>query len=77
MKITRVTATALRIPVDFSELGVDRIETTSMCYTEVETDTGIVGHGITSITQCGVVAHAINTTAGPSVVGADPNAQGM
>ena len=50
MKITRVTATALRIPVDFSELGVDRIETTSMCYAEVETDTGIVGHGITSIT---------------------------
>ena len=35
MKITRVTATALRIPVDFSELGVDRIETTSMCYAEV------------------------------------------
>lgn len=72
MKIARVTATALRIPVDFSELGVDRVETTSMCYAEVETDTGIVGHGITSITQCGVVAHAINTIAGPAILGMDP-----
>ena len=72
MKIARVTATPLRIPVEFTELGSDHTQTTSMCSTEIETDTGIVGYGITSITQCRVVSHAINHVAGPAILDMDP-----
>lgn len=71
MKIARVEATALSIPVTFEELGSDHRQTTSMCYVEVETDDGTIGHGITSITQCGVVAEIINATAGPAILGQD------
>ena len=71
MKITRVEATALDIPVTFEELGSDHCQTTSMCYAEVETDDGTVGHGISSITQCGVVADIINNVCAPAIIGAD------
>ncbi len=71
MKITRVEATALDIPVSFEELGSDHTQTTSMCYAEIETDDGIVGHGISSITQCGVVADIINNVCAPAIIGAD------
>ena len=46
-KIARVEATALRVLSSFSWLGVDRQNAASMCLVEVETDTGIKGHGIT------------------------------
>ncbi len=71
MKITRVEATALDIPVTFEELGSDHTQTTSMCYAEIETDDGTVGHGISSITQCGVVADIINNVCRPAIIGAD------
>ncbi len=71
MKITRVEATALDIPVRFEELGSDHCQTTSMCYAEVETDDGTVGHGISSITQCGVVADIINNVCAPAIIGSD------
>jgi L-alanine-DL-glutamate epimerase-like enolase superfamily enzyme len=71
MKITRVEATALEIPVTFEELGSDHTQTTSMCYAEIETDDGTVGHGISSITQCGVVADIINNVCRPAIIGAD------
>ena len=51
MKIVRVEATALRIPVGFEQLGVDHKENAALTYVAVETDTGLVGHGITGITQ--------------------------
>ncbi|MEE8516763.1 MAG: mandelate racemase/muconate lactonizing enzyme family protein [Alphaproteobacteria bacterium] len=71
MKIARVEAHALALPVDFSELGVERSQTNSMCYAEVETDDGIVGHGVSSITQAVVVAEIINAVAGPAIIGED------
>ena len=58
MKIARVEAWALDIPVDFAIIGSDRVETALMCYAEVETDGGLVGHGISSITQGVVVAES-------------------
>ena len=69
--IARVAATALRVPVDFSEIGSDRVQTNSVCVVEVETADGLVGHGLTSITQAPVVAAAVNAVAGPAILGMD------
>ena len=71
MNIARVEAFALNIPVSFAEIGSDRTQTSSMCLVEVETDDGTVGHGITSITQGGVIAEIVNTVAGPAIIGMD------
>ena len=74
MKIVRVEATPISVPVSFASIGVERTERTSMVYAEVETDDGLVGHGITSITQARPVAEAINAVLGPAIMGADPMA---
>ncbi len=71
MKIARIQAFALKIPVSFAEIGSDRTQTNSMCLVEVETDDGTIGHGITSITSGVVVAEAINAVAGPAIIGMD------
>lgn len=71
MKIARVEAVPLRIPVNFSAIGVDHDETASLTYVEVETDTGLIGHGMTSITQARPVAEAVNSVLGPAVIGLD------
>lgn len=70
-KITRVTATAVAVPVDFSDLGDNKERRNSMCLAEVETEDGHVGHGITSITQGTVIAKMINDVAGPAILGLD------
>ena len=72
MKIARVEAVPLRIPVDFQSIGVHHPTTASFTYVEVETDTGLVGHGITSITQGRPVAEAVNSVLGPAILGLDP-----
>jgi len=56
MKIIRVTATPLNVPLHINLVGVDRQSSLSSCYVEVETDTGIAGHGFTAITEEDVVA---------------------
>ena len=71
MKIARVEAVPLRIPVNFSAIGVDHDDTASLTYVEVETDTGLIGHGMTSITQARPVAEAVNSVLGPAVIGLD------
>ena len=72
MKITRVTATPLNIPIHITLMGADKTTTLAACYAEVETDTGIVGHGFTAITEEDVVAQAINGVIGPNIIGDDP-----
>jgi len=72
MKIARIEATPLSAPVSFTALGIDRADTNAMTHVSVETDTGLVGHGMTSITQAGPVAEAINRVLGPAILGADP-----
>lgn len=72
MKITRVKATPLNVPVGVGVLG-PRIETAlSVCLVAVETDSGLVGHGMTAITEEEVVAAAIDEVAAPALLGADP-----
>ncbi len=70
-KIARVKATALSVPMKFTEFGDDRARPNSMCLVEVETEDGIIGHGLTSITQGTVIAKMINDVAGPAIIGMD------
>jgi L-alanine-DL-glutamate epimerase-like enolase superfamily enzyme len=74
MKIVRVTATPLNVPVTVDILGLNRVTTLSVVLTEIETDTGLVGHGMTAITEEEIVAAAIREVAGPALIGADPTA---
>ena len=42
------------------------------CIVEVETDDGLIGHGLTSITEEDVIAQIVNGVAGPAILGDDP-----
>lgn len=72
MRITRVVATPLNVPVRIDVLGLDRSTALSVCIVEVETDSGVHGHGFTAITEEEVVAAAINEVAAPALIGVDP-----
>ena len=74
MKITRVSATPLNIPVTIDVLGLNKQTSLSLCLTEIETDTGLVGHGMTAITEEEIIAAAVREVAGPALVGEDPMA---
>jgi len=53
-------------------VGLERQTSLSVCLTEIETDSGIVGHGMTAITEEEIVAAAVREVAGPALIGADP-----
>jgi len=72
MKIARVTAIPLNVPLHIRRVGVDRKTSLASCYVEVETDDGIVGHGLSGITEEDVIAQIVNHVAGPAIVGDDP-----
>ena len=72
MKIARVTATPLNVPLHIKLVGADRKTSLAACFVEVETDGGIVGHGFTSITEEDVIAQIVNGVAGPAIIGDDP-----
>jgi L-rhamnonate dehydratase len=72
VKIQRVQAFALNVPIDFQIAGIRRDTQLSACYVEVETSDGIVGHGLTAITEEEVVSSIINEVAGPALIGDDP-----
>jgi L-rhamnonate dehydratase len=72
MKIARVTATPLQAPAHVAVLGVDREVVHGVCLVEIETDTGIVGHGMTTITREEAIAPIVERIAGPALIGEDP-----
>jgi L-alanine-DL-glutamate epimerase-like enolase superfamily enzyme len=72
MKIARVTATPLNVPLHVKLVGADRKTSLAVCFVEIETDNGIVGHGFTSITEEEVIAQIVNGIAGPAILGEDP-----
>ncbi len=74
MKITKVEATPLNVPVEVDVAGVDKTISLSVCLVAIETDDGIVGHGMTGITEEEVIAETINRVAGPAILGDDPMA---
>ena len=72
MKIVRVSATPLNVPVTIDLLGLNKQTSLSVCLTEIETDTGLVGHGMTAITEEEIIAAAVREVAGPALIGEDP-----
>jgi L-rhamnonate dehydratase len=72
MKIARVTATPLNVPLHIDLVGVNRKTSLACCHVEVETSDGLTGHGLTSITEEDVIAQIVNGVAGPAIVGDDP-----
>lgn len=72
MKIVRVGATPLNVPVTIDLLGLNKETSLSLCLTEIETDTGLIGHGMTAITEEEVIATAVRDVAGPALIGEDP-----
>lgn len=74
MKIARVTATPLNVPLKIDVVGVKRTSSLAACLVEIETDEGLIGHGFTSITEEDVIARIIEGVAGPAIIGDDPMA---
>jgi L-rhamnonate dehydratase len=74
MKIVRVSATGLNVPLHVKLPGIDRKASLEACFVEVETDTGIVGHGLGAITRETVIAEIVNRVIAPAIKGDDPRA---
>lgn len=72
MKITRVQATPLNLPVEAGSGARRKSTSLSICLVDVETDSGLVGTGMTAITEEEVVAAIVDQVAGPALVGLDP-----
>lgn len=72
MKIARVQAFPLNVPVRVLPPGLDAASSLSVCVVEVETEDGLHGHGITGITEEEVVATIVRDVAGPALIGEDP-----
>jgi L-rhamnonate dehydratase len=71
MKIARVSATPLNVPVTLDAAGMEKKTSLSVCLVEIQTDQGLVGHGLTGITEEEVVAAAINEVVGENIAGDD------
>lgn len=72
MKITRVQATPLNLPLDVGTGARRKSTSLSICLVDIETDTGLVGTGMTAITEEEVVAAIVDQIAGPALLGQDP-----
>jgi L-alanine-DL-glutamate epimerase-like enolase superfamily enzyme len=72
MKIGRVAATALNVPLHIKLPGIERNASLECCYVEVETDAGIIGHGLGAITRETVIAEIVNRVIAPTILGDDP-----
>jgi L-rhamnonate dehydratase len=71
MKIAKITATPVHVPLNIKLVGAARPAAMSGCLVEIETDAGLVGHGFTAITEETVIAAIINQVAGPEIIGDD------
>lgn len=70
-EIREITATPVNIPLTVEVGAVSAKSNLSGVVVEVKTESGIVGHGFTAITEEEVVAAAVNFVAAPNLVGAD------
>jgi L-rhamnonate dehydratase len=71
MKITRVAATPLNVPLHIALAGIERNTSLEACLVEVETDEGVVGHGLAAITRETVIAEIVNRVIAPAIKGDD------
>lgn len=72
MKITRVSATPLNLPVTVNVSGRTKTTSLSLCLVDIETDTGLTGTGMTAITEEEVIGSIVNDIAAHALIGADP-----
>lgn len=72
MKIARVTATPLHLPISVEAAGRSKTTSLSLCLVDIETDDGLVGTGMTAITEEEVIASVVNDIAAHALVGMDP-----
>lgn len=72
MKIAKVEAIPLFLPITVDVLGLNKQTGLSVCLVRIETDDGIVGWGMTGITEEEVVAEAVNAVAAGALIGEDP-----
>lgn len=72
MKIARVRATPLNLPVTVNAARGSKSTSLSICLVSVETDTGLVGTGMTAITEEEVIGSIVNDVAAHHLVGMDP-----
>lgn len=72
MKITRVAATPLHLPISVQASGRTKTTSLSLCLVDIETDDGLVGTGMTAITEEEVVASVVNDIAAHALLGMDP-----
>jgi len=72
MKIARVAATPLNVPVTLDAAGIEKKTSLSCCLVAVETTDGRIGHGLTAITEEEIVAAAVNEVAAYALEGEDP-----
>ena len=72
MKIARVTATPLHLPVTAGFPGREKRTSLSVCLVDVETDDGLVGTGMTAITEEEVIATIVDDVVAHHLVGLDP-----
>jgi L-rhamnonate dehydratase len=74
VKIVRVGATPLNVPISLPGHAGPREMSLSVCLVEIEADNGLIGHGLTGITEEEVVAAAVKEIAAPRLIGEDPAA---
>jgi len=72
MKITRVHATPLNLPISVEISGRTKTTSLSVCLVDIETDTGLTGTGMTAITEEEVIGSIVNDIAAHALLGADP-----
>ncbi len=71
-KIARVSATPLNVPVELDAAGIQKTTSLSVCLVEIETDTGLVGHGFTAITEEEVIAAIVNEVIAVNLINENP-----
>ncbi|KPQ20446.1 MAG: L-alanine-DL-glutamate epimerase [Rhodobacteraceae bacterium HLUCCA24] len=72
MRIARVSATPLALPLTLEVSGRKKETSLSICLVDIETDTGLVGTGMTAITEEEVIATIVNDIVSPNILGMDP-----
>ncbi len=71
MKIARVAATPLNVPITLDAAGIEKKTSLSVCLVEVESDSGLVGHGFTAITEEEVISTIVNDIVASNLIGDD------
>jgi L-alanine-DL-glutamate epimerase-like enolase superfamily enzyme len=72
MRIARVVATPLNVPVTLDAAGIEKKTSLSVCLVDIDTEDGLTGHGFTAITEEEVIASAVNQVVSPALTGEDP-----